>query len=129
MFTKKFIFVPIHDGKHWSLIIICHPGMQDGTEPVLIHLDPMAGQKGEIQATVKQWGGGDCSSLDRFVLVHVAVVVTCFGHSFSRLPFRCTCIPAYLRQHRCVLAPGVAAQGGVSSRNLAQDLEGKSRRL
>jgi Ulp1 family protease len=58
MFTKKFIFVPIHDGKHWSLIIICHPGMQDGTEPVLIHLDPMAGQKGEIQATVKQWGGG-----------------------------------------------------------------------
>lgn len=28
MFSKDFLFIPIHDQLHWSLIIVCHPGGQ-----------------------------------------------------------------------------------------------------
>eukprot|EP00878_Enallax_costatus_P018370 GHUV01019338.1.p1 GENE.GHUV01019338.1~~GHUV01019338.1.p1 ORF type:complete len:556 (+),score=211.78 GHUV01019338.1:276-1943(+) len=27
IFTKDYLFVPIHDLLHWSLVIICHPGL------------------------------------------------------------------------------------------------------
>jgi Ulp1 family protease len=26
IFAKDFLFIPIHDALHWSLIIVCHPG-------------------------------------------------------------------------------------------------------
>jgi hypothetical protein len=28
LFAKDFLFVPIHDNLHWSLIIVCHPGAE-----------------------------------------------------------------------------------------------------
>ena len=28
IFSKDFIFVPIHDHLHWSLLVICHPGAE-----------------------------------------------------------------------------------------------------
>jgi Ulp1 family protease len=27
IFAKDYIFVPIHDHAHWSLAVICHPGV------------------------------------------------------------------------------------------------------
>lgn len=65
IFSKDYIFIPIHDALHWSLIIICHPGQpapdkttkttgkssssQDAAQlspspaPVILHLDSMSG--------------------------------------------------------------------------------------
>lgn len=28
LFDKDFLFVPIHDNLHWSLMIVCHPGVE-----------------------------------------------------------------------------------------------------
>ena len=54
IFSKDFLFIPIHDQLHWSLIIICHPGsgvikmgavapadMGKEPEAFMIHLDSM----------------------------------------------------------------------------------------
>jgi len=55
IFSKDFIFIPIHDHLHWSLMIICHPGatiklpLPEGKsqsvskepEAFIIHLDSM----------------------------------------------------------------------------------------
>ena len=29
IFSKDYIFIPVHDHLHWSLVIICHPYMED----------------------------------------------------------------------------------------------------
>lgn len=26
LFAKDFIFVPVHEALHWSLMVVCHPG-------------------------------------------------------------------------------------------------------
>ena len=53
MFSKDFLFIPIHDQLHWSLIIVCHPGAQikmptcnvkeikKHEEAFMIHLDSL----------------------------------------------------------------------------------------
>ncbi|KAI8112490.1 hypothetical protein M9434_003813 [Picochlorum sp. BPE23] len=53
MFSKDFLFIPIHDQLHWSLIIVCHPGAQikmptcnvkevkNHEEAFMIHLDSL----------------------------------------------------------------------------------------
>ena len=45
IFSKDFLFIPIHDALHWSLIIVCHPGLELGqdTKPYILHLDSMQG--------------------------------------------------------------------------------------
>jgi hypothetical protein len=46
LFSKDFIFVPIHEALHWSLAIICHPGNWHGRSgqgtACILHLDSMA---------------------------------------------------------------------------------------
>ena len=45
IFAKDFLFVPIHDHLHWSLLVICHPGATrapGGPAPCMLHLDSMA---------------------------------------------------------------------------------------
>jgi hypothetical protein len=69
IFSKDFLFVPIHDQLHWSLIIICHPGsgvIKMGTvapadmgkepEAFMIHLDSM-----------KQPGGHQSQSIAKLI--------------------------------------------------------------
>ncbi|BBN03775.1 ubiquitin-like-specific protease 1C/D [Marchantia polymorpha subsp. ruderalis] len=44
VFEKDYLFVPIHDKFHWSLAIICHPGVKnDDSDSVrcILHLDSM----------------------------------------------------------------------------------------
>lgn len=46
IFSKDFLFIPIHDALHWSLIIVCHPGLSPGSDrrPYILHLDSMSGR-------------------------------------------------------------------------------------
>ncbi|KAM3281617.1 ubiquitin-like-specific protease 1D isoform X5 [Capsicum chacoense] len=41
IFEKAYIFLPIHEDLHWSLIIICVPDKEDQLGPVLLHLDSL----------------------------------------------------------------------------------------
>ena len=44
IFEKDFLFLPIHDHLHWSLVIICHagaPSEEDSCTPWILHLDSM----------------------------------------------------------------------------------------
>ena len=46
IFSKDFLLVPIHDALHWSLIIVCHPGLdfeKSDRKPYILHLDSMEG--------------------------------------------------------------------------------------
>jgi hypothetical protein len=47
VFEKDYIFVPIHDALHWSLVVICHPGKwhkQAGEgDTCLLHFDSLKG--------------------------------------------------------------------------------------
>ncbi|KAL3148578.1 hypothetical protein ABBQ38_014010 [Trebouxia sp. C0009 RCD-2024] len=46
IFSKDFLLIPIHDALHWSLIIVCHPGLDfDSSDrrPYILHLDSMEG--------------------------------------------------------------------------------------
>lgn len=47
IFSKDFLFIPIHDALHWSLIIVCHPGLDLTLErkPYILHLDSMDGEQ------------------------------------------------------------------------------------
>lgn len=53
LFSKDFLFIPIHDQLHWSLIIVCHPGSgkirgneANGPEAFMLHLDSMSAPSG-----------------------------------------------------------------------------------
>ncbi|KAJ0971553.1 hypothetical protein J5N97_019512 [Dioscorea zingiberensis] len=41
IFQKSYIFLPIHGHLHWSLVIICIPAKEDGSGPVILHLDSL----------------------------------------------------------------------------------------
>ena len=44
IFEKDFLFLPIHDHLHWSLVIVCHagaPSEEDSCTPWILHLDSM----------------------------------------------------------------------------------------
>lgn len=58
IFSKDFLLIPIHDALHWSLIIVCHPGLDfesSDRKPYILHLDSMEG----VQLFIK------CSSMQR----------------------------------------------------------------
>ena len=45
IFEKDFLFLPIHDHLHWSLVIICHagaPSEDNSCTPWILHLDSMS---------------------------------------------------------------------------------------
>ncbi|KAH0685060.1 hypothetical protein KY289_022812 [Solanum tuberosum] len=41
IFEKAYIFLPIHEDLHWSLLIICIPDKEDQLGPILLHLDSL----------------------------------------------------------------------------------------
>ncbi|XP_019257071.1 PREDICTED: ubiquitin-like-specific protease 1D isoform X2 [Nicotiana attenuata] len=41
IFEKAYIFLPIHEKLHWSLVIICIPDKEDQLGPILLHLDSL----------------------------------------------------------------------------------------
>ncbi len=67
IFSKNFLFIPIHEALHWSLVIVCYPGrVVNGKlkKPSVIHLDSMAGGSAgcsmlhclvDSMAHVQQW--------------------------------------------------------------------------
>jgi len=64
VFTKKFIYVPIHRNQHWSLMVIINPGLIDFCDdlnvkseiPVMLHLDGLGlHDRKEIAANLRCW--------------------------------------------------------------------------
>eukprot|EP00877_Chromochloris_zofingiensis_P014687 jgi/Chrzof1/9472/Cz04g04110.t1 len=67
IFQKDFVFIPIHDALHWSLVVVCHPGeiiaagveVDDVTSktPCILHLDSMDGghETGSIVAAIRTY--------------------------------------------------------------------------
>ncbi|CAH9071231.1 unnamed protein product [Cuscuta europaea] len=41
LFEKAYIFLPIHESLHWSLVIICIPDKEDESGPIILHLDSL----------------------------------------------------------------------------------------
>ncbi|CAH9084733.1 unnamed protein product [Cuscuta epithymum] len=41
LFEKAYIFLPIHESLHWSLVIICIPDKEDECGPIILHLDSL----------------------------------------------------------------------------------------
>ncbi|CAA0814142.1 Ubiquitin-like-specific protease 1D [Striga hermonthica] len=41
IFEKAYIFLPIHENLHWSLITICIPNKDDESGPIILHLDSL----------------------------------------------------------------------------------------
>lgn len=41
IFEKSYIFLPIHENHHWSLVIICIPDKEDESVPILLHYDSL----------------------------------------------------------------------------------------
>lgn len=41
IFQKAYIFLPINDDNHWSLVIICIPDEEDESGPIILHLDSL----------------------------------------------------------------------------------------
>lgn len=41
LFCKSYIFIPIHEDLHWSLVIICIPDKEDESGLTIIHLDSL----------------------------------------------------------------------------------------
>ncbi|KAI3858439.1 hypothetical protein MKW98_021804 [Papaver atlanticum] len=41
IFQKAYIFVPIHENSHWSLVIVCIPDREDESGPIILHLDSL----------------------------------------------------------------------------------------
>ncbi|KAJ8569807.1 hypothetical protein K7X08_006384 [Anisodus acutangulus] len=41
LFEKAYIFLPIHEKRHWSLVIICIPDKEAQSGPIVLHLDSL----------------------------------------------------------------------------------------
>ncbi|XP_060214295.1 ubiquitin-like-specific protease 1D isoform X1 [Lycium barbarum] len=41
IFEKSYIFLPIHENRHWSLVIICIPDKEENLGPIVLHLDSL----------------------------------------------------------------------------------------
>lgn len=41
IFQKAYIFLPINEDNHWSLMIICIPDEEDESGPIILHLDSL----------------------------------------------------------------------------------------
>jgi len=66
IFSKDFLIIPINENSHWSLVIVCYPGLVPAThsekdkdpankkmpkkngEPCIIYLDSLSGKKKSI---------------------------------------------------------------------------------
>jgi hypothetical protein len=52
--SKEFVFVPMCDGTHWTLAIICHPGLRgkkrqsDGRRFMILFMDSLGGNSGTV---------------------------------------------------------------------------------
>jgi hypothetical protein len=52
--SKEFVFVPMCDGTHWTLAIICHPGLRgkprqsDGRRFMILFMDSLGGYAGTV---------------------------------------------------------------------------------
>nr|XP_024365449.1 ubiquitin-like-specific protease 2 isoform X2 [Physcomitrium patens] len=63
IFEKDFIFIPVNQSLHWSLIIICHPGQMwdvttDGSpvgDACILHLDSMEGFHRGLDRYIKSY--------------------------------------------------------------------------
>lgn len=47
IFAKEFLFVPIHDHLHWSLLVICNPGADPSDltrTSCMLHMDSLLGK-------------------------------------------------------------------------------------
>lgn len=52
LFSKDFLFIPIHGTDHWSLVVVCFPGSEYGSKQVnpgpnrrcIVHLDSLGGE-------------------------------------------------------------------------------------
>ncbi|KAJ9522797.1 hypothetical protein QJQ45_019785, partial [Haematococcus lacustris] len=58
LFSKDYVFVPIHEALHWSLALICHPGrwaqQQGQPSTCILHLDSMASGRLHTPNTIFQ---------------------------------------------------------------------------
>ena len=47
IFRKDYLMVPIHDHLHWSLLLVCFPGVPADSDaertPCFLHLDSLSG--------------------------------------------------------------------------------------
>ena len=47
IFAKEYLLMPIHDHLHWSLLLICFPGLPQDADPertpCMLHLDSLPG--------------------------------------------------------------------------------------
>lgn len=69
IFSKDYLFVPVHDALHWSLVIICHPGLLEKSAAAMgwsLHPQPTAAADthataadGEQPQQAAAGGGGD----------------------------------------------------------------------
>ncbi|KAJ9176401.1 hypothetical protein P3X46_011718 [Hevea brasiliensis] len=41
IFQNAYVFIPIHEDLHWSLVIICIPDKEDESGPIILHLDSL----------------------------------------------------------------------------------------
>ncbi|WCJ38417.1 Ubiquitin-like-specific protease 1D [Euphorbia peplus] len=79
IFQKAYIFIPIHEDLHWSLVIICIPDKEDKSGPIILHLDSLGFHSSktvfeEIRSFLKQeWNylHGDVSPLDLPIADHI----------------------------------------------------------
>jgi sentrin-specific protease 7 len=53
IFSFDYIFIPIHSGVHWSLIIVAFPAKSpiDDTKPIILHLDSLTAIVGGHKST------------------------------------------------------------------------------
>lgn len=52
IFSKDYLFIPVHMDLHWSLIIVCHPGATEDEVPVDIVEDSVANRQNPYPRTV-----------------------------------------------------------------------------
>lgn len=55
IFRKKFLFLPIHDGVHWSLVIIY---IDDSGNVLIMHLNSLKGKQAFLLAARPPCGVG-----------------------------------------------------------------------
>lgn len=57
IFSKDFLLIPIHGDLHWSLVIVCYPGLDlkdADKQPYIVHLDSMKGTFAALRACSRQ---------------------------------------------------------------------------
>ncbi|XP_024396576.1 probable ubiquitin-like-specific protease 2A isoform X2 [Physcomitrium patens] len=61
LFEKDYVFIPVNQSLHWSLIIVCHLGALRSTPdegrgtPCILHLDSMEGNHDDIEEHIRNY--------------------------------------------------------------------------